>query len=92
MIWRRLAERRFLIDRYVKPSPWDHDTGVSSDALLRYAMTGVLSEYDHPHDRGDLDRCERLFAAAPRHLQRKMEPILIGWREYVNTEDPERPS
>lgn len=90
MLWRALSERRLLIARYCGPR-WERDVGISSDNLLRYALTDEINPRDYPRDHGDLGRCERLYAAAPRHLQRKMKPILDEWRDAVWEKYPEPP-
>jgi len=32
-----------------------------------------------PYDSGDWERCLRTFQAAPRHLQRRMKPIMDSY-------------
>lgn len=62
-------------------------TGISGENLALYVL-GLKPLYDHkkPLDSSDFDRCMKLYHASPRHLQRKMRPILDSWalgiREY----------
>lgn len=75
-------EAYFLGERYVKPEV--DDTGLSSDALLRFALYGTKPpEFNWPRDAGDFGRCQRMYDAAPPHLQRKMLPTLERFRDHV---------
>lgn len=79
---RAKRERDFLFARYVDPSPFGRDTGISSDALLRQAMTGEDTD-EYPRDFADLARCERMYEAAPKHLRKRMTTTLASWRLSV---------
>lgn len=82
-------EAYFLHERYVKHRHIDRDTGISSDALLRSAIYGVpVAPADFPRDNADLGRCERMYDAAPPHLQRAMEPTLAAFRASVERRRP----
>lgn len=90
MIWRWPSERRLLIERFMR-GRWYGDTGISSNNLLGYAFGEALRQEDYPRDHGDLGRCERLYTKAPRHLQRRMKPVLEVWRAYVWAKYPDGP-
>lgn len=84
---RAKRERDFLVARYVAPGRWHGDTGLSSDALLREAITGKPAD-ELPMDHDDLGRCERMFAAAPKHLRKRMAPRLVEFRSIVAKRHP----
>lgn len=77
---------RFLIDRFLRDR-WNHssDVGISSNAMLREALTGEVRRgiEDYPLDLGDLSRCCATFAKAPHPLKEKMLPRLLAYCEYV---------
>ena len=60
-------------------------TGLSSHALALYALglnddmkpRGPYMEY--PRDWGDFGRCVETYNAAPKHLKRKMLPLMNLW-------------
>jgi hypothetical protein len=76
VVRRRTAERDFLLDR---SGPYHLDVGLSSAALVKFALTGVPPAH-RPMDASDLGRCERTYAAAPEHLKARMHPKLEFWR------------
>lgn len=92
---RAYRERAYLIDRYATArGRWPYrpgrDTGISSDALVSFAFTGK-GPHDQPYDHDDLGRCERAYAKAPKHLQRRMLPVLDHWRVEVWAKYPDGP-
>jgi hypothetical protein len=62
-------------------------TGLSADALTRFVYYGGEPEA-HPHDAGDLSRCERAYEAMPPHLQADALPLLEKWRDDLKEDRP----
>jgi hypothetical protein len=50
-------------------------TGLSGEAMARWALGWTDAPADHPHDRGDLGRCMNVYWAAPSDLR----PMMRGW-------------
>lgn len=62
-------------------------TGVSSDAMIRAALGGELVEWhERPRDGADLGRCELAYDLAPKHLKKRMRPMLRQFRRLVPLE------
>lgn len=79
---------RFLVDRFLSDyrSNKSDEVGISSNAMLREAITGAERQYedeDYPSDLGDLSRCCATFAKAPYSLKELMLPRLLAYCEYV---------
>lgn len=75
------AEQQFLRPRRVPGHP---DVGASSSALVNVAFRGGEPEPDRwPYDNADLARCERTYEKAPPHLQERMLPWLVKFRDHV---------
>ena len=59
-------------------------TGVSSDAMVFYALGGPYpADYEYPHDRSDYKACESIFSMAPAHLQRKLGGVMMEYRRAL---------
>lgn len=58
--------------------------GVSSAAMVRSGITGEpVHGSCHPHDWGDLERCEIAHAIAPLWLKERMTATLLDFRDEV---------
>ena len=58
--------------------------GISSDAMVREAIGGApAAERERPWDDADMHRCYLAFDRAPEHLQRRMEPRLLAFRDIL---------
>lgn len=68
----------------------DRCTGISSDALAWYGVgcTPEPKRHQYPADASDLAACERTFAMAPEHVQKRMLPVMEKYRSAL-TETPE---
>lgn len=63
---------------------WPSSTTPAQLSVLSSACwVGTECGDDYPRDPGDLDRCERTYAAAPPHLQERMLPVLEEFRAWV---------
>lgn len=57
-------------------------TGMSSRAMASHVLGMEIGRYGDnikyamPYDSGDWGRCVNTYLAAPKHLQKKMEPIM----------------
>ena len=59
-------------------------TGISSNNLALHVLdVRPLVEHEKPIDASDFARCMALYHASPKHLQRKMRPILDAWARDV---------
>lgn len=88
------AERDFLLERADSAGSMsfhaERDTGQSSNALVRYAITGVEPAKDrYPGDADDLRACFRAREKAPAHLHPRMDDLLERYRAHVATRYPE---
>ena len=64
-----LQDLKFLLDRYVRTSPFDNveEVGMSSQSLVAIAY-GIKQEHiDLPWDNADLNRCINTFKKLPAH-------------------------
>jgi len=60
------------------------DSGVSSNALLEFAFTGIEpGQESYPADGDDLSACHRMFDKAPLKLRERMAPILVKYQAHV---------
>lgn len=92
--FRRPSELRFIYGMLLG----QHATGISSRALALYALgmnpeirrtdingglQGGWNGLAYPHDWGDYRRCVKTYEAAPRHLKKKMAPVMERWRNAI---------
>lgn len=93
------AERDFLFERSMQAGicRFDQDrfTGISSNALVRFAFTGEEPEVNgrdwrYPSDASDLAACEHTYAMAPAHLQPRMLPLLEKYRAHIQAKAEEQ--
>jgi len=66
-------------------------TGISSEAMAGVAL-GWREDVGHnmPYDRGDWNRCLVTYDTAPRHLRRKMNPIMSLYYTRLVQRDSKR--
>jgi hypothetical protein len=64
--------------------------GLSADSLTCVAFGAVEDPPREPSDCGDLARCERAFEAMPPHLQKRVLPLLVLWRDKVAEKERSR--
>lgn len=78
-------ERDFMLDRLqARQVGCIRYTGRSSDALVEFAFSGEEPDRNrYPYDLDDLGACERTAGMAPEHLRRRMEPLLLKYRQFV---------
>lgn len=86
-IERLRAERDFLRARHhgdLGNSRW---VGLSSDAMVEYALGGPLPHaFRYPHDCADLARCLVTRKVAPEHLRPRMSRLLTRYRAKLTPE------
>lgn len=87
-------ERDYLLERSMRAGKirfgMDRDTGVSSNALVRYAFTGEKpSPGEFPGDLDDLRSCYNARENAPEHLRSLMDEVLGTYRKAVGKRHPE---
>ena len=65
-------------------------TGISSNALVRFAFTGLEpGPGEYPHDGSDMAACERTVLMAPKHLAARMGPLMDKYRAALaETSEP----
>lgn len=73
--WRRPSEVAFM----EKIIEGQIATGLSSQHLACIALRLESPRFFVPLDRADFNRCRETYAAAPRHLQRRMKPFMDQW-------------
>src|SRR3990167_6048729 len=63
--------------------------GISSKAMLAYALGGVapVPDWEYPRDREDLSRCEEVRLAAPAVLHERMDEVLALYRAALGEWD-----
>jgi hypothetical protein len=85
---RLCIERDYLLQRASKAGTVSfsagRDTGISSNALVAFAITGVEpGEDQYPRDPADLAACYNAQRGAPAHLQARMQPLIEKYRARV---------
>lgn len=85
------AERDFMATRLRMQYPRHEPrvTGMSSDSLVRFALSGDETDLYAPADPSDLMACARTFQMAPAHLKDRMRRTLDQWTASICTKWPQ---
>lgn len=94
--WQVLSDLLFLLNRSSEAGicrfSEDRYTGISSNALVKFAYLGIgwePKESEYPKDKSDLRACELAFNQLPKHRRTKeVQNILNKYWSKVNRKQP----